>query len=73
MTVKLHVVPNTPGAVQKQRRVSISLKEKFYRILDRWLSRDIIEDVGDETDRLHSKSSVLRRTGTGKALGQVSR
>lgn len=73
VTVKLHVVPNTPGAVQKQRRVSISLKEKFYRILDRWLSRDIIEDVGDETDRLHSKSSVLRGTGTGKALGQVSR
>lgn len=70
MTVKLHVVPNTSGAVQKQRQASISLKEKFYHILDRWLSRDIIEDVGDETDRLHSKSSLLR--GTGKVLGQVS-
>jgi len=48
VTVKLHVVPNTPAAVQKQRRVSIPLKEKFDQILDIWHSLDIIEDVGDE-------------------------
>ena len=37
---------------QKQRRVSIPLKEKFDQILDRWHSLDIIKDVGDEpTDR----------------------
>jgi len=38
VTVKLHVVPNTPAAVQKQRRVSIPLKEKFDQILDIWHS-----------------------------------
>ena len=48
VTVKLHVVPNTPAAVQKKRRVSIPLKEKFDQILDIWHSLDIIEDVGDE-------------------------
>lgn len=48
MTVKLHVVPEAPGAIQKQRRISIPLKEKFGQILDRWHNLDIIEDVGDE-------------------------
>ena len=46
--VKLHVVPEAPGAIQKQRGVSIPLKEKFDQILDRWQDLDIIEDVGDE-------------------------
>ena len=36
VTVKLHVVPDAPGAIQKQRRVSIPLKEKFDEILDKW-------------------------------------
>ena len=48
VTVKLHVVPEAPGAIQKQRRVSIPLTEKFDQILDRWHTLDIIEDVGDE-------------------------
>ena len=48
VTVKLHVDPNAPGAVQKQRRVSLPLKDKFEQILDRWQDLDIIEDVGDE-------------------------
>ena len=48
MTVKLHVAPEAPGAIQKQRRVSIPLKEKFDQILDRWHTLDILEDVGDE-------------------------
>ena len=48
MTVKLHVVPEAPAAIQKQRRVSIPLKEKFDQILDRWNTLDIIADVGDE-------------------------
>ena len=48
VTVKLHVIPEAPGAIQKQRRVSIPLKEKFDQILDRWQDLDIIEDVGDE-------------------------
>jgi len=38
VTVKLHVVPNAPGAVQKQSRVSVPLKEKFHQIPDRWHS-----------------------------------
>ena len=38
VTVKLHVVPEAPGAIQEQRRVSI----------DRWHTLDIKEDVGDE-------------------------
>ena len=46
--VKLHVDPNAPGAVQKQRRVSLPLKDKFEQILDKWQDLDIIEDVGDE-------------------------
>ena len=37
-----------PSAIQKQRRVSIPLNEKFDQILDRWHILDIIEDVGDE-------------------------
>jgi len=48
VTVKLHVDPNAPGGVQKQRRVSIRLKDKFEQILDKWQDLDIIEDVGDE-------------------------
>ena len=48
MTVKLYVVPKAPGAIQKQRRISIPLKEKFDKILDQWHALDIIEDVGDE-------------------------
>ena len=48
VTVKQHVVPNSPWAVQKQRRVAIPLKEKFDQILDRWHNVDIIEGVGDE-------------------------
>ena len=48
VTVKLHVVPEAPGAIQKQRRVSMPLKEKFGQTLDRWHNLDIIEDAGDE-------------------------
>ena len=48
VTVKLHVVPEAPGAIQKQRGVSIPWKETFDQILDRWQGLDIIEDVGDE-------------------------
>ncbi|PFX21298.1 Retrovirus-related Pol polyprotein [Stylophora pistillata] len=48
VTVELHVVPEAPGAIQKQRRISIPLKKKFDKILDRWHALDIIEDVGDE-------------------------
>jgi len=45
VTVKLHVDPNVPGGVQKQR--SIPLKDKFEQILDKW--HDLgIKDVGDE-------------------------
>ena len=36
------------GAVQKQRRVSLPLKDKFDEILDKWEKMDILEDVGDE-------------------------
>ena len=42
---KLHV---DPGAVQKQRRISLPLKDKFDEILDKWEQIDIVEDVGDE-------------------------
>ena len=41
-------VSKAPGAIQKQRRVSIPPKEKFDQILDRWHTLDIIEDVGEE-------------------------
>ena len=48
VTVKLQVDPSAKGVIQKQRRVSIPLKDKFDQILDRWEELDIIEDVGDE-------------------------
>ena len=48
VTVKLHVVPEAPGVIQKQRRVSIPTKKKFDQILDRLHTLGIIEDVGDE-------------------------
>ena len=47
VTVKMHVVPKDTGAILKQRRVSIPLKEQFDQILDRWHTLDIIADVGD--------------------------
>lgn len=46
--VKLHVDPDAKGAVQKQRRISLPLKDKFDEILDKWEEMDIIEDVRDE-------------------------
>ena len=46
--VKLHVDPEAKGAVQKQRRISLPLKDKFDQILNKWEDMDIIEDVGDE-------------------------
>ena len=46
--VKLHVDPDAKGAVQKQRRISLPLKDKFDEILDKWEQMDIVEDVGDK-------------------------
>ena len=46
--VKLHVDPDAKGAVQKQRRISLPLKDKIDEILDKWEQMDIVEDVGDE-------------------------
>ena len=46
--VRLHVDPHAKGAVQKQRRISLPLKDKFDEILDKWEEMDIIEDVRDE-------------------------
>jgi len=34
--MKLHVDPDAKGAVQKQRRISLPLKDKFDEILDKW-------------------------------------
>ena len=46
--VMLHVDPDAKGAVQKQRRISLALKDKFDQILNKWEVMDTIEDVGDE-------------------------
>ena len=46
--VKLRVDPDAKGVVQKQRRISLPLKDKFDEILDKWEQMDIVEDVGDE-------------------------
>ena len=46
--VKLHVDPDANGAVQKQRRISLPLKDKFDQILNKWEEMDIIEDVGNQ-------------------------
>ena len=36
------------GIVQRQRRISIPLKDKFDKLLSKWEEMDIIEDVGNE-------------------------
>ena len=46
--IKLHVDPDVKGAVQKQRTISLPLKDKFDQILHKWEEMDIIEDAGDE-------------------------
>ena len=46
--MKLHMDPDAKGAVQKQRRISLPLKDKFDEILNKWEQMDTIEDVGDE-------------------------
>ena len=45
--VKLEVDPDAKDAVQKQRRISLPLKDKFDQILNKWEEMDIIEDLGD--------------------------
>ena len=46
--VKLHVDADGKSAMQKQRRISLPLKDKFDEILDKWEEMDIIEDVGNK-------------------------
>jgi len=46
--VKLHVDPDAKSSMQKQRSISLPLKDKFDEILDKWEQMDIVEDVGDE-------------------------
>ena len=46
--VKLHVDPDAKGVIQRQRRISIPLKDKFEKLLSKWEDMDIIEDVGNE-------------------------
>ena len=48
LEVKLHMDPDAKGAMQKQRRISLPLKDKFDEILDKWEEMDIIEDRRDE-------------------------
>ena len=44
----MHVDPDAKGAVQKQKRIPLPLKDKFDEILDKWEQMDIIEDVADK-------------------------
>ena len=67
--VKLHVDPDAKGAVQKQRRISLPLKDKFDEILDKWEKMDIIEDVRDEPTEWCS--NVVLTPKTEKTSGQV--
>ena len=46
--LKLHVDTNAEGVVQKQRRISIPLKDKCDELLNKWQELDIIEDAGEE-------------------------
>ena len=62
--VKLHVDPDAKGAVQKQRRISLPLKDKFDQILNKWEEMDIIEDVGDKpTDWCSNVVLILKKDG----------
>lgn len=40
--VKLYVDPDAKGVVQKQRRISILLKDKFDELLNKWEGMDMI-------------------------------
>ena len=44
--VKLNVDLETKGAVQKQRTISLPLKDKFDEILDKWKEMDTGADLG---------------------------
>lgn len=46
--LKLNVDTNAEGVVQKQRRISIPLKDKCDELLNKWEELDIIEDAGEE-------------------------
>ena len=46
--MKLHVDPDAKGAVQKQRRISLPLKDQYDEILDIWEEMDTIEDVREQ-------------------------
>ena len=59
--VKLHMDPDTKGAMQKQRRISLPLKDKFDEILDKWEEMDIIEDVRDEPTEWCSNVVLTRK------------
>ena len=62
--VKLHVDPDAKGAVQKQRRISLPLKDKFDQIFNKWEEMDIIEDVGDKpTDWCSNVVLILKKDG----------
>ena len=64
--MKLHMDPDAKGTMQKQRRISLPLKDKFDEILNKWEKMDIIEDVGDGAAMLFS----LRRK-TEETSGQA--
>ena len=57
--VKLNVDLETKGAVQKQRTISLPLKDKFDEILDKWKEMDIIEDVRDEPIECYSNVVLI--------------
>ena len=42
--VRIQVEPDAKDAVQKQKRISLPLKDKFDEIIDKWEELDIIED-----------------------------
>ena len=69
--MKLHVVPSALGADQKQRKVSLPLKDKLDQILDRWHNLDIMEDVRDEPTDWCSYV-LLTPKKDGESIGQAS-
>ena len=46
--VRIQVDPDAKDAVQKQRRISLLLNDKFDEIIDTWEEMHIIEDLGTE-------------------------
>lgn len=68
--LKLNVDTNAEGVVQKQRRISIPLKDKCDELLNKWEELDIIEEKRPQSGAEGNTHTKLDGESI-KALGTV--